>query len=142
MFHHRFFKPAALLLIALAVAGCRPLQPVANIENSAYGSAEFASSKRLGLVDYEKAIIRAGSSRNWVFERVGPGHLVGTVDVRGKHRAVVDIFFDTETYSISYKDSQNLKYNAEENSIHPNYNSWVQLLETEIKAEIQRLRAA
>ena len=94
------------------------------------------------MEDYKNAIIRGGSRRGWTFEDRGPGHLEGNIAVRGKHFASVDIMFDTKRYSIAHKSSQNLNYNASRGEIHPNYNSWVRLLEQEIQAEIAQAKAS
>jgi hypothetical protein len=134
------FAIPLMLLAAIAVAGCRATVPVDNIENSPYGATSYADTKQLTLDDYERAIIIAGSERNWVFEKVGPGHLVGTNVVRGKHTAVVEVIFTTTEFSISYKDSKNLEYDPAKNTIHPNYNSWIELLKGDIQSEIQKLR--
>jgi hypothetical protein len=141
MLNRRIALPA-MIVATLAVAGCRPLSPVNNISNASYGDSIYASTNVLSLDDYERAIVRAGSNRGWQFTRVAPGQLRGTVDVRGKHQASVDVTFTTQTYSINYAGSENLKYDAATNSIHPSYNSWVKLLDGEIQAEIQRLQAS
>lgn len=129
------------LVGVMAVAGCRTAQ-VANVQSQTYGSSGLGYADRLTLEDYEKAIVKAGSKRGWLFSRVAPGHLVGTVEVRGKHKAVVDVMFDTKTFSILYKDSSHLNYDPATKKIHPNYNSWVKLLEQDIRAEIQALKAS
>ena len=46
-----------------------------------------------------------------------PGYIVGTLHLR-EHEAVVDILYDTKSYSILYKSSQNLQYN-ETKGTHP-----------------------
>ena len=132
----KFVFPIALVA-ALALAGCRALVPVEDVDNAPYSLAAYTQAQPLTMYEYEQAIVRAGAKRNWVFEQVGPGHLVGTTVVRGKHTAVVDVFFDTETFSIHYKDSQNLKWDPERRKIHPNYNAWVDLLKSDIQAEFQ-----
>lgn len=132
------FAVISVLAVVTLVAGCRTA-PLVNIPDTPYaGSAPAAV---LTLEDYEAAIIRAGASRDWTFERTGPGHLVGSVTVRGKHSAVVDVVFDTDSYSISYKSSYNLNYESSQNVIHPNYNAWVDNLKQEIDREIAALRA-
>lgn len=141
MLKHRLAIPA-MLVATLAIAGCRPLSPVNNVTNAPYGNSIYASTNVLSLDDYERAIVRAGSNRGWQFSRVAPGQLRGTVNVRGKHQATVDVTFTTQTYSINYAGSENLKYDASTNTIHPSYNSWVTLLDGEIQSEIQRLQAS
>ncbi len=137
------FKQLSILLIVVTVgiAGCRSIK-ISNIESRTYAASGAAYSSNLSLEDYEKAIIRAGSKRNWVFRHVTPGQLEGAVTIRGKHTAVVDVFFDTSEFSIIYKDSQNLNFDADKGAIHPNYNSWVKLLGADIQSEIQLLRSA
>jgi hypothetical protein len=98
--------------------------------------------KVLTMEDYKNAIILGGSQRGWTFEEAGPGHLVGNLAVRNKHFATVDVYFDTKSYSISHKSSQNLNYNAGRNEIHPNYNSWIRNLESEIQAQITQMQAS
>ena len=125
----------------LVLGGCRS-SPVQNIQNAQFGSPTYASSSNLTLDDYERAIIRAGAQRGWTFERVEPGHLIGTVVVRGRHTAVVDVTFTTESYSITYNSSRNLNHDSATGEIHSNYNSWVENLRGDIQREVQTLRAS
>ncbi len=128
---------AVLLVAALAVAGCRA-ETVYNPTDIAYAPAA-TQTRALTQTDYKNAIIRAGTKRGWTFEDAGPGHLVGNLAVRGKHFATADVFYDTKSFSIRYKDSRNLDYNAGNNQIHPNYNSWVTNLQQDIQAEVTRM---
>jgi len=52
---------------------------------------------------------------------------------------VVDIAYDTKAFSITYKDSSNLQYDAAKSEIHKNYNGWVQNLENGIRAQLNVL---
>ncbi len=144
MVSSRFFVAAALAA-AMAVSACASggarTAPIENVQEAPYG-ASVSGARSLSLTEYENAIIRAGAGRGWVFQREAPGHLVGTVEVRGKHTAVVDVYFNTKDFSIVYKDSTNLNYNAEKHVIHPNYNSWVSLLEQDIRKQVQIARAS
>lgn len=135
----RHIAPVALIL---ALAACRPGEPVYNVAGASYGGVGYGAGQAVSLQDYERAIIRAGTKRKWNFQRLGPGHLEASTLVRGKHRATVDITFNTETFSITRKSTQNLEYDPSQGIIHPNYNSWISLLESDIKAEIQRLKTA
>lgn len=135
----RFF-PRVVLVLALGIAGCRAA-PLYTAEDIAFAAAPVATSRSYTLDDYRGAIIRAGAKRGWTFTEQAPGHLVGNVAVRAKHFATVDVLFDTETFSIRHKESRNLNYNASRNEIHPNYNSWVSLLQQDIQAEITLMKA-
>ncbi len=132
---------ALILVSVLALSGCRTAQ-LKNINDAPYGLSAVSSPAQLSMEDYEKAIIRAGSKRNWVFQRVDTGHLVATNTVRGKHTAVVDVTFDNTAFSITFKSSSNLNHDASSNQIHPNYNHWVTNLEKDIRAEVQLARAS
>ena len=136
----RFFAGLALIAV-LAVTGCRTA-PLYEASDISFSSPPTSVKRVLTIEDYKDAIIRGGSKRGWTFEDGGPGHLVGTVGVRGKHFATVDIVFDTESFSITHKSSTNLNYNASSRVIHPNYNTWVHNLESDIQAEITRLKAS
>lgn len=136
----RFFAGLALVAV-LVLTGCRTA-PLYDATEIAFTTPPTSVARVLTMDDYKDAIIRGGSRRSWTFTDGGPGHLIGSVNVRGKHSATVDIIFDTETFSITHKSSQNLNYNAESRQIHPNYNSWIHLLENEIQAEITRMKAS
>ena len=83
-----------------------------------------------------KAILRAGGSLGWVMKKVKDGKLVGTLMLR-KHVAIVAIDYSAKSYSIHYKDSQNLNYDG--TNIHSNYNGWVQNLNRAIQSQLSML---
>ena len=85
-----------------------------------------------------QAIKMAGNSKGWIITQVKPGLALGKLNAR-KHQAVVEIPYTSESFSIRYKDSLNLKYNAETNEIHNNYNGWVQNLENAINFQLSTL---
>lgn len=75
----------------------------------------------LGLVD-----------RGWTGKAVRPGIVNASILVRGRHRAEVDIHYDTSAYSILYNSSYDLDYNSKKGTIHRNYNRWVLNLQSSI----------
>jgi hypothetical protein len=119
----KFVIPSVLLLLV----GCR-IAPVYNVS-----SASIVASKPVTLQDVQKAITRAGVGLGWQMTPREPGKMEGVLMLR-THRAVVDITYDTATYSIKYKDSSNLQYDG--SSIHSNYNGWVQNLDKAIRAQL------
>jgi hypothetical protein len=80
-----------------------------------------------------RAIKRAGTSLGWDIQKVGPGKMKGTLDVR-RHVAVVDITYDMKSFSIEYVSSQNLLHDGD--MIHRNYNRWIKNLEKAIRTEV------
>lgn len=125
--------PAFALIALVALAGCRTA-PIYNVEGAPLANA---TGEAYRLNDVTKAIIKAGARRGWDMQVVTPGQIEGKVNVRGKHSATVDIFYDADSVSIRHKSSRNLNYNATRSVIHPNYNSWIRLLEGDIRKEIQ-----
>ena len=118
--------PIAVLLLV----GCRG-GGVYNVQG-----APVAGSKVVAMQDVETAIRRAGASLGWQIVPRAPGRAEGILILRD-HRAVVDITYDTKTYSIQYKDSRNLGYDG--TTIHANYNGWVQNLDKAIRMQLSAL---
>jgi hypothetical protein len=104
-------------------------KPIYNVSNAPVPSA--ASKANLDAVS--KAIQRAGASLGWHMQETQPGHILGTLNLR-THRAVVDINYTPQAYSIQYKDSIDLGYDG--TNIHRNYNGWIQNLDRAIQAQL------
>ena len=94
-----------------------------------------ACGKEPSLDQVTKAIIDAGAQKNWAMGVVKPGHIVGTLNIR-THQAVVDIPYTTKSYSINYKNSLNLNYDAEKQTIHNQYAEWIKYLDNAIRARL------
>jgi hypothetical protein len=118
--------PSALALLLVACA-----QPIRNVDNAPIN----VSSPNYDLADVTKAIQRAGAGLGWQMKEATPGHIVGSLYLRS-HVAVVDIVYTLDEYSINYKNSTNLDYNAGNNTIHKNYNGWIQNLTNAINAQL------
>lgn len=126
-------RKAATVLVAcfaLLAVGCR-IAPIYNVNGDAISSPKAD----LTMSDVNKAIKRAGAALGWQMQDAGPGHIIGTLHLRD-HAAVVDITYDTKSYSINYKDSSNLQYDAAKGEIHKNYNGWIQNLENGIRTQL------
>ena len=120
---------AAFVLLTAFGAGT----PIVNIQDAAIPPQPEAT-----LENIEKAIIRAGRTLGWQITPMGPGRAEGVLVLR-THRAVVDITYDTKSFSINYKDSVNLSYDASDKTIHSNYNGWIRNLEKAIRAQVSVL---
>lgn len=122
---------ALIGLLALILTGCRsnPLYTVSE-------APVTTSSRAYNLRDVRNAIQQAGASLGWQMQETRRGLIVGTLYVRD-HMAQVEIPYDRNSYSILYRDSQNLDYDGV--NIHNNYNGWVQNLSTAINQRLSRL---
>jgi hypothetical protein len=94
-----------------------------------------AVGQTVTMDDVAKGIMAAGSKHSWTMAIQTQGHIVGTLVLR-RHTAVVDIFYSTNSYSILYKDSSNLKYDPTRKTIHSNYTSWIRNLHDAIQKEL------
>jgi hypothetical protein len=120
------FRIVILLLAGLALASCRGA-PVYNVTSATMASPPGATQEQVAT-----AIKRARLSKGWQMIDKGPSEIEGRLNLRS-HLAVVSITFDTKQFSITYKDSNDLKYDG--STIHRNYNGWVQNLEQAILAQ-------
>ena len=125
----------AIISTRAVIAGCALLTLLA-----CSGGAQIYQVKDapVQLDQVQRAIIESGAKLGWIMAVTKPGEVQGTLNLRS-HTAVVTIPFSTKSYSILYKESTNLKYDAEKQTIHGNYNGWVQRLDNEIRARISTL---
>lgn len=119
-------------VILAAVVGCRGGGVVYQVKDA---PVQTASGKQATMDEVQKAIIGAGVALTWQMVLVQPGEIVGTLNVRS-HQAVVSIPYTTKNYSILYKGSNNLKYNANKQTIHESYLGWIQRLDNAIRARL------
>ena len=91
------------------------------------------------LDDVGKAIVKAGIAAGWQMSDIKPGYIIGTYKVR-KHTAIVDVTYSPTTYNIVFKSGdENLKYDSQAQTIHQNYNGWVENLDVLIRAHVNSL---
>jgi hypothetical protein len=119
-------------LVLLFLVGCRGGAQIYEVKSAQIPNP---SGKELTLEQVRKEIIAAGVAAGWQMADSKPGEIIGTLNIRS-HQAVVSIPYTTKTYSIRYKDSTNLKYNAEKQTIHENYSGWIQRLDGAIRSRL------
>lgn len=118
----------AIAFTALVLTGCNAT-PVKNVESNTVPSNVKNSSQ------VKQAIITAGAQLGWMIKEVDSKNLQGTLMLR-KHVAQISIPYSAKEYSLVHKASENLKYDAEENTIHKNYNSWIVNLDRAIQVQL------
>lgn len=112
----------------LVLAACRAA-PLENVGPEMLGAPADAT-----LPQVTQAIKQAGAGLGWIMvpDPNKDGLIKGTLHLR-RHTAVVDVAFNTKTFTIDYVTSTNLMYDG--TRIHKNYNSWVNNLANAIKAQ-------
>ncbi|HKJ71390.1 MAG TPA: hypothetical protein VKA55_06525 [Gammaproteobacteria bacterium] len=127
----RVLAAFAVLTVVLTLAACRTA-PIQNVNDAPIPANAGSPS----LEEITKAIQRAGIGLGWQMDAEKPGHIIGTLYIRS-HMAKVDINYSTKGYSITYRDSKNLKHH--DDKIHSNYNGWVQNLDRAIQQQLLSL---
>ena len=120
-----------LAAATLALAGCAGTQPINNVVNAPF---TLPPGKTLTMTQIQRAIVVAGTQLGWQMTPTAPGKVTGRLALR-THVADVDVEHDTKSYSIKYRDSQNL--NAKDGMIHKNYNGWIENLDKAIRTQVQ-----
>ena len=128
----RFAKVFAVVLAGvLLLAACDRRSPMEDVVN-----APTEAPSRVSLETVTDVILRAGKERGWQMTETRPGLIRGDlVTGGGKHEVVVDVAYDTKTFSITYVDSKNMNYevNFDGPYIHYKYNRWVRILKEDIQ---------
>jgi hypothetical protein len=123
---------SAILMVVLFISGCTSMA-VYNISDAPVNVAKKTSDDKIF-----KAIKSAGVQLGWVVKKTKPGMATAQLNVR-RHTALVTINYSNTSYSINYKNSINLKYDASKNTIHKNYNVWIQNLDEAIQFKLSQL---
>ncbi|MCH1925993.1 hypothetical protein L9G74_13190 [Shewanella sp. C32] len=125
----RMIAGVLLLTSGLAMAAT----PIEDLNNVAVPTK--IDGTVLTFEEVRNAIVRGCKDRGWKPELVSEGVIKASILVRNRHQAEVRIPFDSKSYSIQYVKSDNLDYDAEDHTIHRNYNKWVVYLSQSIQKE-------
>ena len=121
---------SGIFLTAFLLSGCTSLA-IQNIDH-----APVVANSKLTNSDVKKVIKSAGQRLGWRFKDISAGKMIAFINVRNKHTAAVNISYDKNSYSINYKKSSNLKYDAKKGTIHKAYNGWISNLKNAIDFDL------
>jgi hypothetical protein len=127
-----FAITVAALFALVLVTGCSKGAALQTFDNSK------VSAQNKSLEKVESAIVKGGLNKGWQSRKVANGQIEMKILVKGKFLIVLDALYDANGYTLQYKESQNLDYDATNNTIHPSYNKWVANLEREINHELTK----
>ena len=135
-------KIKTFLLLSLALSltlGLTACMRQAALQNPANLPVMSASGKALKPAQVRQAILDACREKGWIARELTPGVISASLAVRA-HNAEVEIPYSGTNYSILYKHSSNLDYNAADRTIHNQYNNWVDYLRRSIDARIAEMK--
>jgi TolB-like protein len=159
---NRNSKILSLGFFLALLMGCKAA-PIYNVNQT-----EIPVPGSSSLQQVERAILKGSKMAGWRAKRIGRGRISATyMAKRGMIAAMVDITYDRSAYSITYRNSRNLKYTERSNSqrksgnffseynpfgadqdqalgpppatIHKVYNKWVEVLEKEINISLRSI---
>lgn len=132
----RLIALAIFFMLATNAAMARDPVPIVNYADVIIttGSGKTPTTDQL-----KQAFIAAGNARRWTFSDQGTNQLIGSLSWEN-HSLMVTISYTPQKYSVTYRDSINLKYGVDNGTpvIHPRYNTFVQELMTRVRMELSR----
>jgi hypothetical protein len=123
---------ALAIVSTLALSACTS-NPLMNLNDRPIPSRYDGQPQTMDSVT--KSIIAGCMEKGWACQQTAPGVIDASITVR-KHRAMAEINFNVRRYSIVYKDSYLLDYNSRRNTIHRNYNRWINNLDHAIHTQL------
>jgi hypothetical protein len=133
-------QPPKIFLVLLLLFTSGPLLAAPKVVNLTDVPVPASlDGSTLSKADVRKAIITAVKDREWI-PVINPKNkdssIIASILVRGRHYVEVDITYSQTSYSITYRNSREMKYNEEKGTIHKKYNQWINLLSNAIQAEL------
>lgn len=125
------------LALSLSVFAAQPAladDPIKDIDEEVPALKDGA---RIAVADVEQAILDACKRRRFDAKVETPGTIVARW-THGSHWFDVAIAFTDSTYTIRYKDSARMDYNAAKRRIDDSYNEYVAGLNEHIEADLER----
>jgi hypothetical protein len=103
-------------------------QPIYNIHDE-----QIQSKSEVTQPQVEQAIVKAGIALGWRLNKIRDGLMTGTLTTH-YNTAVVEIKYNTSTYSINHQESTNMEYDGQK--IHKDYNNLVKNFSAAIQKNI------
>jgi hypothetical protein len=118
----------ALIVLAVPAVFAARLAALTTIDETISAQSDAAVGK---------AIWEACKKRKWEPVKKSDNEIIATLHYR-QHVVSVSIAFSKDGYSIAYKDSLNMNYNAQRNAIHPSYLRWTDSLSRDIRNQLYK----
>ncbi|MDR1044422.1 MAG: hypothetical protein LBP33_04790 [Candidatus Adiutrix sp.] len=136
MFQKGYLVLASIMIMSFCLTGC---MRQANLQNPTNLPVVSYSGKGLTEAQVRQAILLGAQEKGWIARELTPGVISATLTVR-QHMAEVEIPYSANSYSILYKNSQNLDYNAKDRTIHNQYNNWVDYLRQAVNVQMTKMK--
>ena len=127
------WRSFGLVLVLCLLGACTKVQPIYNVEEAIIVTG---SGKTPTTEEVRTAISRAVVAKTWKIDEIDDQRVEAHL-VKGKKIARLTVIYSTKKYSIRYRNSVSLLYEA--GRIHRRYNSWVRGLEITINRNLAQL---
>lgn len=131
----RALRPFLVLAAASLVVAGPAIARDAPLVNPSGIPVPWSKSRAPTLEEIGGAIVKGCGVRGWSCSITKPGEIRAVLHVR-QHMAESRIDYDTKTFSVTYVDSKELRYDPVKNEIHRKYNGWVNNLIADINTSI------
>lgn len=118
-----------LVAISTLVCCSSRTEPVYNVANALVPTIQ----DRLSDEQVRGAIVKALVDNGWTIRQDAPGSIDAEISFRA-HTADITVNYSLTSYSIIYRNSDNLLYDG--SSIHRNYNGRIRQLEADINGNL------
>lgn len=119
------------IVAALLISSCGGGSDILDLRTPFSTSSSGATLDNVG-----RTIITASAYKGWQPQVAGPGRIIASRHYAGRV-AKVAISYTSNSFNITYIDSDNLGYNGK--SISSTYSDWVEDLRDEIKRRLSNL---
>lgn len=120
----------ALFLAAALLAGCSTSAPLLTTTQT------LDAGKSVSSGQMQTAIYQSLQRYGWQMDSDDGSTIMAHYNKHDRHIAVIRIDYSAHRFSIRHQSSEGLNYNEQRNTIHRNYNRWIQNLEQDIRSRI------
>ena len=131
-----------LLAAVMVISGSALAREAVPIVNPTDIPVAPASGKKLTATEVQQVIARVATDKKWIVSAARDGKFTASLSWNSnKHTIVVEIACMPDRYSITYKDSLNMKYEVLNGvpKIHPYYDRHINALRDAIRIEFMKL---
>ncbi|MDR2945541.1 MAG: hypothetical protein LBV79_02175 [Candidatus Adiutrix sp.] len=128
-----------LLFVILSLSLSAGCMRQASLKNTSNLPVAGLNGQGLSASQVKAAILGGAQEKGWVARELTPGVITASLAVRA-HKAEVEIPYSGSSSSIIYKSSTNLDYDAGDQTIHNQYNNWVDYLRQAIDGRLAAMQ--
>lgn len=120
----------ALIFAAFLLGGCSTAAPILTTTQA------FDTQKQITTAEMQTAIYQGLQRYGWQMDSDDGQTIRAHYNKHDRHIANIRIDYSAHRFSIRHESSQGLNYDSRRNTIHRNYNRWIQNLDNDIRSRV------